>query len=81
MSDEPRKGSRAWARVAWALTLVLVLYPLSMGPFEWLALRSGRSQAHIEKTWARVYAPIEWLRWKSETVDGAVVQYLSWWAW
>jgi hypothetical protein len=68
MSDEPRKGSLAW--IGWALLAVFVLYPLSMGPVCWFAPESS------ERTIEKVYAPIDWLRWRSETVDNAVVWYL-----
>jgi hypothetical protein len=30
MSDEPKKRSRSW--IWWALVVVFVLYPLSIGP-------------------------------------------------
>jgi hypothetical protein len=69
MSDEPKKRARAW--IWWTLIAVLVLYPLSMGPVCWFA--PDGSEATVED----VYAPIEWLRWKSESVDRVVVWYLG----
>jgi hypothetical protein len=67
MSDEPKKRSRAW--IGWALLAAMVLYPLSLGPVCWLAPQSS------DETINKVYAPIDWLRSRSETVDNAVVWY------
>ncbi|HEV8066870.1 MAG TPA: hypothetical protein VGP76_03970 [Planctomycetaceae bacterium] len=67
MSDEPKRLARPW--FGWALLSLLVLYPLSMGPVCWFAPES--SDEIVEK----VYAPIDWIRSRSETVDNAVVWY------
>lgn len=69
MSDEPKERSSAW--LCWIAFLTpLVLYPLSMGPVCWFAPDSSLETAE------KVYAPISWLRSKSEAVDHAVLWYL-----
>ena len=77
MSEAPRKRSRGW--IGWALIASVVLYPLSMGPVVWLAIRFDWPAPVVDRTLGTVYAPINWLRQKSETVDNAVVWYGRLW--
>jgi hypothetical protein len=63
MSDEPRKGSRAW--IGWVLIAALVLYPLSMGP-AWRAAPA-------------IYAPVVWASEHCEPFHEAMNWYLRFW--
>jgi hypothetical protein len=54
MSDEPKKPPRRW--VGWALLVVFVLYPLSMGPVSWMHL-DWAEPAYRPLTHLSVYLP------------------------
>jgi hypothetical protein len=74
MSDEPKMHTRAW--FLWALIAVLLLvYPLSLGPAAWLAKVSntGIDDHHS------VYAPIFWLGRQSPDVEQAIESYMRAW--
>jgi hypothetical protein len=65
----------------WPLIVVglLVLYPLSMGPFFWL-YTSGTITAKTYTTLGSIfYAPIWWLYNNNEFVHGILYPYLMWW--
>ena len=59
MSVEPKKRSRKWLWIAWALLAALVLYPLSMGPaYLWVAKATDPAAAmNLCNT---MYAPLIW---------------------
>jgi hypothetical protein len=78
MSDEPKKRTRAW--ILWALIVVVLLaYPLSMGPANHYALNS-KGLAGINRM-ETVYAPIWWLRRHSEWAKAAIDWYLRLFLW
>jgi hypothetical protein len=82
MSDEPKKRSRWWMRgwIWWAIPVLLVLYPLSIGPTYWLCEHMGWFSGDVgsERFWA-VYAPVYWIADQSETANDALQWYLSLW--
>jgi hypothetical protein len=63
MSDEPRRGSRAW--IGWALLVLIVLYPLSMGP--------------ARRFTPTVYAPLVLASERCEPFHEVVNWYLQFW--
>jgi hypothetical protein len=73
MSDEPKKRSRAW--IGWTLIVVLVLYPLSVGPVKALVLRSGSESAMAAYYW--LYWPLDAFR--SASLNRAIDTYNGWW--
>jgi hypothetical protein len=75
MSDEPKKRSRRW--LGWALVVVFVLYPLSVGP-------AARLCAGSDSQWAVavfriVYAPIDLVRFLIPPVDDGYFWYENLW--
>jgi hypothetical protein len=70
MSDEPKKGTRAG--LLWALIAVLLLvYPLSLGPALWLGRVSNTGIAGENSA----YAPIWWLYAQSRPARAAIDWY------
>ena len=79
MSDEPKKRSRAW--VWWALVALVVLYPLSVGPVNWLYQHSEGEWPHrIHRAARLVYFPIDYLTDHSQTAFDIVAWYVSFWS-
>ncbi len=76
MSDEPKRRARAW--IAWtAGVLLLLAYPLSMGPVTSYAINSGNLRLwQIANT---AYAPIGWLRAHSEPLRSLIDWYMGFW--
>jgi hypothetical protein len=71
MSDEPKKGTRA--SFLWALiTLLVLVYPLSLGPAVWLGRVSNTGIAGENSA----YAPIWWLRRHSLPARAAIDWYM-----
>ena len=68
MSDERKK--RSWGWIGSAVLAVAILYPVSWGPAVLLASRLERYNEVVHA----IYAPIDWARANSQTVD-------SWAAW
>ena len=77
MSDEPKKRSRAW--IGWALLAVFVLYPLSVGPVNWLYQHSDKD-TRIYRAARVVHAPIDYLTNHSKTAYDVVSWYVSFWS-
>jgi hypothetical protein len=77
MSDEPKKR-RSWAPIGWTLAVVLVLYPLSIGPADCIL---GRCSGHprISAGLLAAYYPISSICEKSATLKAIFVQYLVLW--
>jgi hypothetical protein len=71
MSDEPKKRPRVW--ISWALVVVLVLYPLSIGP----AYRFGGDD-QLENI-GTVYTPLWWLYRRVACVEYAMDWYIEKW--
>ncbi|HEV3299839.1 MAG TPA: hypothetical protein VG055_09360 [Planctomycetaceae bacterium] len=74
MSDEPKKRSRAW--IWWALILMFVLYPLSVGP----SMRLASSSDSWLQFHSIVFEPLFWVSEQSETIDSAFGWYSRVWA-
>jgi hypothetical protein len=73
MSDEPKKRTCAW--VLWALiTVLVVVYPLSLGP----AISLGRVSNTGIAGEQSVYAPIWWMYRHSPAVRTVVDRYARW---
>ena len=73
-----------------ALFVVLVGYPLSIGPYLWLSdVLSIRARTSSSKTWSiaysalvsidPVYDPLRWILDQSEVADDAGNSYISMW--
>ena len=79
MADSKRVGITtlmAWA-VAAAI-LPLVLYPLSIGPMEWL-WRHGYIPEAIQPVVRYVYAPLIWLAEQSPPISEFLRQCIKFW--
>jgi len=78
MSDEPKR-SRWWKRawLPWALILLLLIaYPLSIGPFSWWT----QDDPHRHEIYGGVYAPL-WCLYENcpESSGGAMDWYIAKW--
>lgn len=76
MSDEPNKRSRVW--IGCALALVVVMYPLAIGPLDCVYRRCGdypRLQTALRVT----YRPLGLLSQKSTTTNAMLGRYLALW--
>jgi hypothetical protein len=71
MSDEPKKGKRAW--IGWALLAMLFLYPLSYIPVCLLGVWSVElgvfSNETVLKSLATIYAPVLWVMGKRHAAE------------
>lgn len=76
MSDEPRKR-RSRGRIGWALLTLLVLYPLSIGPATWVALKWSSLQALDVLEF--VYTPVDWACNSSDFTARALGDYIQFW--
>jgi hypothetical protein len=63
MSEEPKKPGAAYIMTV-SLVLVLLLYPLSLGPACWIASRANRGAT----TLGDVYRPITWAMSRNERI-------------
>ena len=88
MGDERKKP--VWPWIAAALFVVLVAYPLSMGPFLWLSdITSYRARRTSPGIWRAAnaavnfvdaaYDPLRWISTRSEVTDDVWNRYCSWW--
>jgi hypothetical protein len=78
MSDEPKRRSRAWIWIGWALAAALFSYPLSIGPAWWVCNHVD-SSAWTLQTYLTVYAPLDWAAKDNETFGHLLMSYLSLW--
>ncbi len=78
MSVEPKKRSRKWLWIAWALLAALVLYPLSMGPaYLWVAKATDPAAAmNLCNT---MYAPLIWFGGRCQWAQNAMDWYGGFW--
>jgi hypothetical protein len=77
MSDEPKDPkSRAW--IWWCTIVLLLLYPLSIGPADLALERSGFDRRLQTVRWI-VYLPITYLCQKSQTVRDVTYRYARLW--
>jgi hypothetical protein len=58
MSDEPKKGTRAWP--AWIALALLALYPLSIGPAFCIVRHSGSAAHKALPIYSAIYRPLIW---------------------
>jgi len=77
MSDEPKRRSRKWGWIGWALFALLIVYPLSFGPAFWLC-------AKTKSPWALLllgvaYTPLIEVCERSPALKSAERSYLEWW--
>jgi hypothetical protein len=73
VSDEKRK-KRSWNWIGSVVLAVAVLYPVSWGPAALLHFR--REPEWSPEVFDTIYAPIDWARANSQTVD----DWASWYA-
>jgi hypothetical protein len=73
MTDRKKPGMAFWATVA--LVVVLVAYPLSLGPATWLFNNGWLPGTAIN--W--LYAPLAWIGEKSEPFGNALEWYVMLW--
>jgi hypothetical protein len=87
MSDEPKRG-RWWAGIIWTAMAVFVLYLLSIGPANRVAIEYDKYRGRrfnvvndidVVRSLPAVYEPIAWLRDRSETFRAASDWYIQLW--
>jgi hypothetical protein len=64
-----------WPWIAIALFLVLVVYPLSIGPYLWLSDVACSTVVFMDP----VYDPLRWIAAQSEVLDDVSNTYCSMW--
>jgi len=81
MSDQSPKGQWTPTSIAGALTAVLILYVLSIGPTYWLISTIPLPYAHtVLLVWWMFYYPLTtWLATNVEFVHEFLVWYLGLW--
>lgn len=80
MSNKPKTWSRAW--VGSTLLALLVLYPLSIGPADWIHMRTVRGTAAgdaYDCLWNSAYYPLVLVLKHSEPATRFVEEYEDWW--
>jgi len=78
-SDRKKPGVAFWATVG--LVVVLVGYPLSMGPAQFWLVPKSHNVNWINSTIHTVYAPLWWMFDNSpDSIRAATGSYLDWWA-
>jgi hypothetical protein len=88
MDDKRKKPFWPWITIA--LFVVLLAYPLSMGPFLWLSdVTSIRVRRESPGAWSAanaavifidpLYDPLRWIAPRFEVTDDAWNRYCSWW--
>jgi hypothetical protein len=76
MSEAPTHCSRH--RIVWvAVVLLLLAYPLSIGPADRFVCKARNPAA--TQTFVVVYAPIKWLCRQSNSVRDLIYRYIVWW--
>jgi hypothetical protein len=73
MSEERKRPVWLWITIA--LFVVLVVYPLSIGPYLWLSDVAYSAVVFIDPA----YDPLRWIAAQSEASDRAMNKYCSWW--
>jgi len=69
--SEAKKRSRPW--IIWALLIVFVIYPLSIGPACWISGKAGVSLGWTNYFYAPVMATVR----KSHTASKILMWYLD----
>ncbi|MBL4886186.1 MAG: hypothetical protein JKY95_16845 [Planctomycetaceae bacterium] len=62
-----------------ALVVLLLLYPLSLGPLAWLQMNGYLPESVVVVLGATIYAPLGWLVGSNEWCGELYVWYLSFW--
>ncbi len=74
--DAPEKKKRKIRIIAAVGMALLIVYPLSLGPYSWLAMHGYTSH-----TFGRIfYFPISFMAQQSDFVREAFTKYVRWWA-
>ena len=87
---EGERKKPVWPWIVTVLFVVLVGYPLSMGPFLWLSdVTSYRARRASPGAWRAANAvdifmdplfdPLRWISTRSELTDDVWNRYCSWW--
>ena len=73
--EAPNHRRRAtWIAVTVA-AMLLIVYPLSLGPYSWLAMNG-----YLSHNFGRIfYFPISFLAQQSDTVRSVFTEYVRWW--
>ncbi|HET6323109.1 MAG TPA: hypothetical protein VFG04_00300 [Planctomycetaceae bacterium] len=71
MSDRPKNRSRVW--IGWAALVILILYPLSVGPVCWLIVVTGADWLGV------VYWPLDWAANACQPVEQLLTWYQRLW--
>ncbi|HEV3298856.1 MAG TPA: hypothetical protein VG055_04420 [Planctomycetaceae bacterium] len=75
MSDEPKKRRpKGW--IGWAF-LVLLMYPLSVGPVT--ALLERVNSPTLWHAYPVAYSPLWWASGSSESLTTLLIDYVFWW--
>ena len=74
---QPIPKRRRWRKSAILALLVLVVYPLSIGPAAWLTRKAGGS-AWVQKAGDILYGPLG-LATSLTGTDDWVMNYVDWW--
>lgn len=77
MTERKQPGMAFWASVV-MVGLLVVAYPLSVGPAEWLDDR-GHLPSWAEKPVAVIYAPLNWIVQHSDAARTAAKWYIGLW--
>jgi hypothetical protein len=75
--DPKKPGVAFWASVV-VLAVLMVAYPLSVGPVQWLDDR-GQLPSWADKPIAVVYAPLDWIIQHSDAARMAAEWYIGLW--
>jgi hypothetical protein len=75
MTNRKKPGWAFWTVVV----VVLVVYPLSMGPASWLGRQAG-SPFWLSRAIAAIYQPLWWIEGRlPQFVSDQQARYLGWW--
>jgi hypothetical protein len=82
-ADRAREIGKWCRRTATVALVLLVAYPLSIGPVYRIVHPTGRSPSPHRQYWAEavpfVYQPLAFVCSKSWTAESTVCRYLDWW--
>jgi hypothetical protein len=78
MSEPQNKPQRRWRNTVILAVLVLVVYPLSIGPAALLTEKVGGRRNWVGRVGDVVYGPLGLVA-KVTGTDGWVLRYVDWW--
>jgi hypothetical protein len=73
MSKKPGGAGLRWQRYLAIILVLLVLYPLSVGPYMWLSVNNYLPNA-LDDPYKAGFGPIVWLHHNNRTAE----QFLDW---